>query len=71
MVSDLSAWLAQPDANHGWILLGDETITGTTRRFDSRESDSPGDRPTLTIWYSLDPSPVSHTTWGALKSLYH
>jgi len=41
MASDLQGWLDNPATNNGWILIGDETVKTTTRRFDSREGGSP------------------------------
>jgi len=41
MASDVQGWLDNPGSNNGWILLGDETIPTSTRRFDSREGGSP------------------------------
>jgi hypothetical protein len=53
MVSDVQAWRNGVVANCGWIILGDETAEGTARRFDSRESTDPANRPTLTVTYSV------------------
>ncbi|HYQ70914.1 MAG TPA: DNRLRE domain-containing protein, partial [Gammaproteobacteria bacterium] len=41
MASDVQGWLDSPATNNGWILIGDETLKTTTRRFDSREGGSP------------------------------
>jgi spore coat protein A len=46
MVSDVTAWLNSPGTNYGWVLIGDEASSTTTRRFDSREGGSP---PVLTV----------------------
>jgi len=51
LTTDVAGWLAAPAANHGWILIGDETAAGTAKRFDSRES-APANRPRLTITYT-------------------
>src|SRR2546423_2374075 len=48
MVADVQSWLENPDANFGWLVLGDESGAGTAKRFDTRESASP---PVLTILY--------------------
>jgi len=57
LVSDVSAWLASPGANHGWILIGPEgdVYFQLARRLISRESPSVNDRPLLTIEYTLPP----------------
>src|SRR5438552_17198556 len=48
MVADVQSWLETPASNFGWLLLGDESTNGTTKRFDTRENASP---PVLTIVY--------------------
>jgi hypothetical protein len=48
MAEDVRGWLAEPSANFGWIVLGDENDVFTARRFVSSEG-SPGSRPTLRI----------------------
>lgn len=49
MASDVQSWLNTPAANFGWILIGDESVDQTTRRFSSREAAQAGNRPQLTI----------------------
>lgn len=46
MVADVQSWLDNPASNFGWLVLGDESGSGTAKRFDTRESASP---PVLTI----------------------
>lgn len=70
LVTDAQSWLTEPDSNHGWVLIGDESSNGTTRRFDSRESSPEINRPSLTVWFSSDTSPVTPTSWGHIKNLY-
>jgi len=41
MVNDVQNWLDDPATNHGWILIGDEANSPTTRRFDSSEGSAP------------------------------
>jgi len=53
MVSDVQSWLDSPATNRGWMVIGDETNTTTTRRFDSREGASP---PQLVVVFDLDPN---------------
>ena len=48
MVVDVQGWLDNPASNFGWLLLGNESVAGSTKRFDTRESASP---PVLTIQY--------------------
>jgi hypothetical protein len=49
MVGDVQSWLDNPATNFGWLVLGDESATGTAKRFDTRESAIP---PVLTIQYT-------------------
>ena len=48
MVADVQSWLDNPASNFGWLVLGDESTSPTSKRFDTRESASP---PVLTIQY--------------------
>ena len=52
MVSDVQNWLDDPAANFGWLLLGDESKSQTTKRFDSKENESADNRPVLTVEYN-------------------
>ena len=56
MVADVQSWLNNPATNFGWLLLGNEAVNDTTKRFDTRESTSP---PVLTIEYAgATPTPT-------------
>ena len=60
MVADVQGWLDNSASNFGWLLLGDESVPGSTKRFDTRESASP---PVLTIQYvRATPGPRSRPT---------
>jgi hypothetical protein len=59
MLIDVQQWLSSPGANFGWLLHGNEAISNTTKRFDSRESVTPGFRPVLTIDYTPVPGPAA------------
>jgi len=63
MVADVQSWVNDPVSNFGWLVLGDESAAGTTKRFDTRESASP---PVLTIQYisapRSAPTPRPHPT---------
>jgi spore coat protein A len=41
MASDVQGWLDAPATNFGWIVVGDEARSSTTRRFSSREGSVP------------------------------
>jgi len=51
LIADVQSWLLDPEAAHGWIVLGDETAPTTVKRFDSREHPDPSLRPVLTVDY--------------------
>ena len=53
MVADVRLWLAAPQRNFGWILLGDETTPQNVRSFASREESDPLLRPVLEVVYHL------------------
>ncbi|MGJ8645216.1 MAG: DNRLRE domain-containing protein [Luteolibacter sp.] len=55
-VADVQSWLDTPAQNFGWILIGDETASGSARRFDSREGST---APVLSIDYTAVPEPSS------------
>jgi hypothetical protein len=51
MVADVQSWLDDPDNNFGWLLLTNETVIQTARRFGSRENTTAANRPLLTVEY--------------------
>ena len=53
LVADIQNWLATPQNNFGWILIGDESTAKTAKRFASREATSAANRPTLTISFDI------------------
>ncbi|ANM31374.1 hypothetical protein ABI59_20035 [Acidobacteria bacterium Mor1] len=53
MLVDMGRTRAQNLRNFGWILLGDETVNTTAKRFDSREHPDPSLRPRLVIEYEV------------------
>jgi hypothetical protein len=61
MVADVQSWLDNPASNFGWLVLGDESTSPTSKRFDTRESTSP---PVLTIEYT---EPTQEITLSAQK----
>jgi hypothetical protein len=52
MVSDVQSWLNNPSQNHGWIIIGNETVTQTTKRFATRENSTVNNRPRLVVNYT-------------------
>jgi hypothetical protein len=64
LVSDVQTWLDSPSANDGWILIGDETVATTAKRFDSRTNTS-GIPPVLVVTFAPPPLGVSSCTPGS------
>lgn len=54
MAADVQSWVNTPAGNHGWILIGLETVELNAKLFSSRESAS---MPTLTLQVSPIPEP--------------
>lgn len=49
MIADAQTWLDNPEQNFGWILIVDESITGSSTQFDSKESGNVENCPILSI----------------------
>ena len=62
LILDVEQALRNPEANFGWVILGDESKSSTTKRFGSTQSQSPGLRPQLTIEYMLPAAPTPTAT---------
>jgi hypothetical protein len=63
MVADVQQWLDQPASNFGWIIIGNESQSGTSKRFNSREfggSDAPG----LEVVFTPAPPPMGSCCTG-------
>lgn len=52
LIADVQAWVLSASTNYGWILIGDESTSGTARRFNSRESGTVANRPTLSVTFT-------------------
>ena len=68
LTTDVQAWLDAPAANFGWLLLGNEAVVQSVRRFDTREHVDPLVRPALTIEYTPPATPAFPTTWGRIRA---
>lgn len=68
LAADVQAWLADPTANFGWILVGGEGANGTARRFDSLQAQDPSARPMLTITYIPAPGAAGLAAVGGLMA---
>jgi len=53
MVADVQLWLDDPASNFGWILIGDESVVHTAKKFASREWPDLALRPKLTVEFTL------------------
>ena len=52
MVSDVQGWLDDPASDYGWLLRGNEGVSRTTKRFDTKENGTVASRPVLTVNYT-------------------
>ncbi|MDH3648371.1 MAG: DNRLRE domain-containing protein [Saprospiraceae bacterium] len=66
MTADVQNWVETSSMNFGWIIVGDESTTGTTSRFNSREDIS--GKPTLEVTYTTAPCPDSIMLIGIIPS---
>jgi len=53
LISDVQFMLKNAADNFGWMILGDEGITQSVKRFDTRENPITGNRPILVIDYTV------------------
>jgi len=53
LIDDVRRWQRNPDKNYGWILVGDESVKQTAKRFVSRESVDAAMRPMLEVTFSI------------------
>lgn len=60
-LSNVQGWYANPAANFGWLVRGDETVIATAKRFSTTESPIAGNRPVLTVIYT---PPSGITEWS-------
>lgn len=49
LVGDVESWLAMPESNNGWVMLGDESAAQTSKRFATHENPTMANRPTLVV----------------------
>ncbi|MEP7107762.1 MAG: DNRLRE domain-containing protein [Ferruginibacter sp.] len=64
-IADVQNWLNNPSLNFGWILIGNETISSTSKRFDSRENLNSAQRPQLSVTYDIASVAASFTFTGS------
>ena len=70
VVSDAQAWLDAPSSNFGWLLLGNETIIQSVKRFDTREALAESARPRLELEFTPLGTPALTTSWGRIRASY-
>ncbi len=58
LTQDVSQWISGAVPNHGWMVIGDESVILTAKRFNSRENPNVATRPNLTLSY-LFPTEVT------------
>jgi hypothetical protein len=68
LAADVQEWLDNPASNHGWLLRGTEETPSTARRFESKESATPANRPSLVVDYTAGGSDAEATSWGRIKA---
>lgn len=51
MATDVQSWFDGTQPNYGWMVIGNEEFSSTTKRFDTRENPVPANRPTLQVYY--------------------
>lgn len=49
LAADVQLWVDNPTTNFGWVLLGNEAVQTTAKRFEGRTADNQSRRPQLTI----------------------
>lgn len=52
LVADVQAWVDGSAPNFGWILIANESVAGTAKRFESRENQVAANRPKLTVTWA-------------------
>ena len=69
LVADVQQWLDHPEENFGWMILGNEESTTTTKRFDSREHEDQTVRPLLRIEFTRSSATAVETrAWRSVKT---
>jgi len=68
LLADAQGWLDAPATNFGWFVIGDESATGTAKRFETHESLTPEFRPRLTVTYT-PPGPACYPNCDASTAL--
>jgi len=67
LVRDVQLWIDDPQSNHGWVVIGQEDLPFTAKRFVTHEYTVPELTPALTIRY--DPAPADVNDDGVVDHL--
>ena len=62
LIADVQSWVANPAANFGWIILGDEAVPQSARVYASAENQTSILWPLLTVTYTV---PARTEDWRA------
>ena len=57
LVADVQAWVSAPATNFGWVIVGNEAVLESAKRFESRESADITRHPTLVVTYTPGNAP--------------
>lgn len=65
LISDVQAWVDNSSLNYGWLLRGNESTPGSSKRFSTSENTGGGGSyvPVLTIEYQAAVVPVPAAVW--------
>ena len=58
LITDVQLWIDGLAPDWGWIVIGNETVAATVRRFDSRENGTVENRPGLFVKFTPPTVPV-------------
>jgi hypothetical protein len=67
MIGDVQSWLDSPGSDFGWIVIGEEIVLGSARKFESRENPDPALRPMLTVEFE-PPASVNTASFRVTKT---
>ncbi len=69
LVQDVQSWVDGTAANQGWIIIGspaDEAASLNAKRFESRHTGAPANRPQLRVTYDPPDAEVPLPAWALL-----
>jgi hypothetical protein len=68
MIIDVQNWVDGINQNYGWIILVDESVNGSAKRFASKEANTAANRPTLTITYNTSTTVEEYSNASEIMS---